>query len=216
MIPITDDRLFTKPADTNVFTNTPFYTAEEYEYEYPVMLLGMPNIFSINLQDDIIEFMTSTPPAFTVNMHEVIDFACFYYSDWDTAHMAVMDEFIEVNALDEIRQHLVRACYDYATAEKELQRQIDMLSEALRKFITTVLSVLARANVPAIMDFGSCYRLENIDDWGNVFFKIQPPDRIFDEIENSCLLARKAVEPTITKITNTIILTGDAWSPGNY
>jgi hypothetical protein len=213
-VPILDDRLFTKPADTNLFTSTPFHTAEEYEQEYPLLLMRGPELFSINLQDDLIEFITSVPPGFKADIHEVIDFACFYYSDWDTAHMAVLDEFIEANALDEIRRNMMIAHYDFFTAEKELQRQIDMLSDALRKFVNVILGMLARANVPAIMDFGSCYRLFKVDDFGNVFFRLENPTRVYDEVENSCLLTKKVIEPKQPEIRFPTTLVSDL--PGNY
>lgn len=208
-VPIMDDRLFTKPIDTNLLTTTPFYTAEEYEQEYPRLTMRMPEMFSINLQDDVIEFITSVPPGFSATIEEVIDFACFYYSDWDTAHMAVIDEFVEVTALNDVRKNLTLACYDFFTAEKELQRQVEMLSDALKKIVNVILGVLARCNVPAIMDFGSCYRLMRVADNGDVYFKMEVPSRVYDEIENSCLLTKKPFE-----LSQAIIIPNDL--PGNY
>lgn len=213
-VPILDDRLFTKVVDSKTMTSVPFHTAEEYEQEYPILCMRMPETFSINLQDDILEFITSVPPGFDATIHEVIDFACFYYSDWDTAHMAVIDEFIEVTVLDDLRKRLMLHNYDFFTAEKELQRQVDILSEALKKIINVVLSVLARAGVHSIMDFGSCYRSVNITDNGDVFFKLETPSRVYDEIENSCLLSKKPLQPQQLSLDLPMVLTNDL--PGNY
>lgn len=215
-VPIQDERLFIQAPDTKLFTSTPFYTADEYEAQYPIIIMQKPEIFSINLQQEIMEFVTSCPPGFKAQVHEIIDFGCFYYSDWDSAHMAVLDEFIEVGAADDVRQNLTIGLYDALEAEKELQRQLEMLSEALKKFLTVILGVLARCDTPAILDFGSCYRLMRIDDFGNVYFKMEIPSRVFDEIENSERVNRKLLEPLADLGMGSTIILPAGGLPGNY
>lgn len=215
-VPIQDERLFVQTPDTKLFTSTPFYTADEYDLEYPLIVTRKPEMFSINLKNEIMEFMTSCPPGFKAQVQEIIDFGCYYYSDWDSAHMAVLDEFIEVGAADDVRKELTLGLYDAFEAEKELQRQLEMLSEALKKFLTVILGVLAHCDTPAIENFGSCYRLHHIDDLGNAYFKMEIPSRVYDEIENSERINRKLLEPlSDLGMGNTIILTPDGL-PGNY
>ena len=215
-VPNQDNRLFMQELDMNLFTIIPYYTPDEYEQQYPLLLMKKPEIFSINLKDELMEFATSCPPGFTISVHEVIDFGCFYYADWDTAHMAIVDEFIEVGVTDTIRQHLINACYDVSSADEEFQRQLEILSEALRKLLTVILGILARCDAPSIMDFGSCYRLFRIDDFGNVFFKMEVPSQVFDAVENSELVSKTlTLEPVENMVENTIILSAGGL-PGNY
>jgi hypothetical protein len=182
-VPITDDRLHTLGVDENKLHEVPFYEDCEYEQAYPILNRLLPEMFSVNLKGPIEQFLAKIPPTFGVTVHEVIDLACYYYSDWDSV-VAVTDEFIHVGALQEIRKNMVLAHYDTVTAEAEIQRCIDMLSEAVRELINIVVGMLSRNNVPAIMDFGSSYKLARIDDFGNAYFSMATPSAVYDAVEN--------------------------------
>lgn len=184
-VTINDDRLHTLGVDNNLLTSVPFYEDCEYEQMYPLLSVTLPEMFSVNLRDAIGQFLSQVNPAFGVTVHEIIDLACYYYSDWDSV-VAVTDEFLHVGAIGEMRKHMNAALYDTIAGEIEMQRQIDMLSDAVKQFIGIIIGVLSRNNVPAIMDYGSCYKLTHIDDFGNVYFKMSVPSAVLDAVDNAC------------------------------
>ena len=57
-----------------------------------------------------------------------------------------------------------------------------VLSGALTTFIGIIIGMLTRARIPAITEYGCCYRLENIDDFGNVFFRLRNPSQVFADL----------------------------------
>lgn len=191
-IPITDDRYFTAGTDHEVLFDTPFYTSEEYDEVYPTLVETMPGIFSVNLKEAMTKFATSSPPAFGVSLEEVIELACYYYADWDSV-VAVTDELVRTETTHELRKSLTAVFLDVQAAEHELQNQLAMLTESLRDFINIVVGVLSRSNIPSIMDFGCCYRFYQIDNAGNVYFKIAVPEVVYKTVEQAtdcCALQR--------------------------
>lgn len=180
--PVMDDRYFTLGTDNNILQNVLLYEATQYEQAYPGLCFSKPEMFSINLQDEIAHFITKAPPMFEVNVDCVIELACYYYCDWDSV-VAVTDEFIHADVLNKVRTNLISAQYDLAHAEELLQDHIVMLSEALQRFIGVIIGVLSRMGAPAIMDYGSCYRLENITDNGDVYFRLRNPTQVYAELE---------------------------------
>lgn len=178
---IGDDRYFTSGTDNVILQEIELYDSDQYEREYPRISSTMPEIFCVNLQDEILRFMTTASPQFEIDIEDVIDLACYYYCDWD-AVVAVTDEFVNDYVLDKVRKSLVLAQYDVKTAEDMLQDLIVMLGEALKHFIGIIIGVLSRAGVPAIMDYGSCYRMKYIDNFNNIFFQLRNPPQVYDEI----------------------------------
>lgn len=181
-IPVTDNRYFTLGVDNLLLEQVSVYTADEYELAYPLISSSMPNIFSANLRDEIELFVTSAPPAFKVPIDDLISLSCYYYNDWESVN-AVTDDVIKAEAVENLRKSLLRASYDSVTADEMLQEQIAMLTEALQRFIGVIVGVLSRAGVPAIMDYGSCYRLSNLDNIGNVYFTIRTPSSVYVELD---------------------------------
>jgi hypothetical protein len=186
--PITDDRLHTLGVNLDILHEVPFYEDCEYEQVYPVLSATLPEIFSVNLFKELSQFVSQVLPIWGVTAYEIIDLACFYYSDWDSILLATED-FISAGAMYEVRQNMIAAHYDLVVAEAEIQRQLDMLKEASRELIDIVVGALSRNNVPAIVNFGSSYKLHNIDDFGNVYFKMVTPQAVYDAVDNqTCLL----------------------------
>lgn len=180
--PVQDDRYFTAGTDNVILQNIPLYDAEQYEQIYPFLFAVKPEIFSINLRQELGQFIASAPPMFGVNADCVIELACYYYCDWDSV-VAVTDEFIQADVINKVRDSLIAAHYDVAYAENMLQEYISVLSQALTQFIGVVIGVLSRMGAPAIMDYGCCYRLEQIDDNGNVYFRLRNPTVVYAELE---------------------------------
>lgn len=192
-VPIKDDRYFTLGIDSNLFQSTPLYEADEYEGMFLLTISHMPAIFSLNLRQEISQFAISVPPAFNITIHEVIDVACYYYADWDSPVIAT-DDFIDQQIVHSLREGLISAGIPSIMVENEVDRQIEMLSETLRNFIGMIIGVLSRCDVPAIVDFGSAYRLESIDECGNVFFKITPPEAVYQAIEDNIQATQVATQ----------------------
>jgi hypothetical protein len=192
-VPIKDDRYFTLGVDSNLFESTSLYEANEYEGMYRLTISHMPAIFSINLRHEISQFVISVPPAFDITMHEVIDVACYYYADWDSPVIAT-DDFIDQQVVHSLREGLLVAGIPPLMVEREVDRQVEMLSETLKNFIGMIIGILTRCDVPAIVDFGSAYRLERIDECGNVFFKITPPEVVYQAIEDNIHATRAATQ----------------------
>lgn len=187
---ITDDRYFTAGTDNAILNEVQLYEPEMYEQSYPFIESTMPAKFSVNLYDEIIEFTTKAPPQFEIVIEEVIDLACYYYCDWDSV-VAVTDEFLHIEALERARRSLTLANYDVKAAEEILQDMIVMLSDALKRVIGIIVGVLSRANAPAVVDYGSCYRLTGIDPYGNAYFELKNPSVVFatlegDELRQQC------------------------------
>ena len=185
-----ETRFFTLGVDENILKNTGFYTDEEYDAIYPLISNNMPEMFSINLREQIVQFGTTRPPQFNISVHEVIDLACHYYADGDSIR-AVTDEFVNDQALAIMRLQLGKTYLDPRTVEQVLHSQIEMLGEAIKDVISVVISALSRFNVPAVEDFGSVYRLTNIDDIGNAFFQLQSPDIVSALIQENTKLNLK-------------------------
>lgn len=183
-VPFENTRYHTLGSDSKLLEKTALYSDKEYELAYPFILRTKPALFSLNLRDEIAQFLTTAPPAFNATVHEVIDVACYYYSDWDSP-MVVTDEFIDDQVLTSMRLQMALLPYTPQEAEDAVQFQIQMLSEALRTFISVIVGALARYGSAAVEDFGSIYRLDNIDEAGNVFFKIIPPDAVFEAVQEN-------------------------------
>lgn len=185
-----ETRFFTLGVDDKILQSTGFYNDEEYEAIYPFISNNMPEMFSINLREQIIQFGTTRPPQFNISVQEVIDLACYYYSDTDSIR-AVTDEFVDDQALAVIRLQLTKTHADPRTVERILHSQIEMLGEAIKDVISVVISTLSRFGVAAVEDFGSVYRLTNIDDIGNAFFQLQSPDIVTALIQENTKLNLK-------------------------
>lgn len=181
-IPVSDDRYFTSGTDNNLLQEIPLYEPEQYEEIYAKLSTIMPEMFSINLKEEIMEFTTTAPIQFEIAVDHVIDLACYYYCDWDSV-VAVTDEFLHAEIKNKVMRSLTLAHYDTASADAMMQDLIVMLSEALQKFINAIIGVLSRTSAPAIMEYGCCYRLNNIDHFGNVFFILKNPTQVYSELE---------------------------------
>lgn len=192
-VPITDNRYFTCGVDSTLFESTPLYEANEYEGMYLWMISHMPAIFSLNLRQEISQFIIAVPPAFNITIHEVIDVACYYYADWDSPVIAT-DDFIDQQIVHSLREGLLLSGIPPLMVEREVDRQVEMLSETLRNFIGMIIGVLSRCDVPAVVDFGSVYRLDNIDVHGNAFFKITPPEVVYQVIDDNIEATRAATQ----------------------
>ena len=190
-VPFETTRYFTQGTNHALLLETPFYTEDEYSNVFQLLSSNVPEMFSINLREQIVQYGTTIPPQFNVSIHEVIDLACYYYSDWDCIR-AVTDEFVDDQALALLRSQLSKSYSEPKALEAALQFHIEMLSEAVRDIINVVIGVLCRFNVAAVEDFGSIYRLTNIDDTGNVFFQIQSPDVVSAHIQENVKLNKLA------------------------
>lgn len=183
-IPINDDRFFIGGLDSLIMQSIPTYEEEEYRVLYPEIQRRLFNTFSINMQEAIVEFITTVSPLLHVDIKDVIDLACFYYNDMDSV-VSIVDEFVDEKTTNDILNELILAHYDVQAANQLLEAQIAMLTDALRPFIDLITGVLSRAGVPAIFNYGSCYRLFNIDDSYNVYFTIRNPDSVYEELFGS-------------------------------
>lgn len=185
-----EDRYFMRGIDHSLLEEVSTYTEYEYEFRYPLIQMSMPQLFSINMLDELNKFMTSVPPHFDVEVEEVIDQACYYYCDWDSV-VAVTDEFLNTAIIEEVRVALVQNYESTVRADNVLQDSIAILSSALQTLIAAVIGVLARIGAPAITDYGCCYRLHRIDNSGNVYFNLMNPSQIFQYLENDiCQLGK--------------------------
>ncbi len=179
--PINDDRFFMGGLDNSILQDIPTYEVDEYRLMYPIIQLRLAHKFSINMQEEITEFITSVSPLLQVDVPAVIDLICFYYNDIDPV-ISVADEFVDNQKVEEIFNTLVQLHYDTETAQQLLEAQIAVLTDAMRPFIEVITGVLSRVGVPAIYNYGSCYRLSNIDSVYNVFFTIRHPDNVDEEL----------------------------------
>lgn len=183
-VPIGDDRFFLMGVDRDILHRTDHYLADEYERAFPLIETTYPRAFSINLRDDIVAFLTSAPPAFKVTVDEVIDLACFYYSDWDSI-VAVADEFIQAQTIEDIRQSLRLAGLCTMAVEQQTQTLVIMLSDALKRFLGVIIGMLSRTNAPMIADYGCCYRVGAMFDDGTVLFQLSNPSVVYAYIEDN-------------------------------
>lgn len=186
LLPFHDNNFFTQGVDYGIMQNVPFYSFEEYESVFLSLLSSSPELISINLRDAILKLSTSYSPTFTVSTHEIIDIACQYYADYDSIN-AVTDEFVNDQLIASLKLHL-KALYQQATneeIEKQIQLEIDMFSESVKEFMAVIVGALSRYNVPIVEDFGSVYRLTNIDEFGNVFFQLAAPNEIHSVLEQN-------------------------------
>lgn len=187
---ITDNRYFTLGVDDILSQNLDAYDVEQYEREYPRISSTMPELFSINLKEEIENFITKAPPQFKITIEQVIELACYYYSDWETM-VAVIDEFIQIEVLFEAKKNLILTSLDIDRDTLILEELMGMLSEALTNFIGIIIGMLTRAGIPAIAEYGCCCRLENIDDYGNVYFRLCNPSQVYAELEGGLYHGRQ-------------------------
>lgn len=180
-VPITDNRYFTLGVDEELSTKIEAYDPEVYEREYPRISTQLPEMFSINLKGEMEVFITSSPPQFEVTVNRAIDLACYYYSDWDTM-VVVMDEFIHTEVFHKAEKDTLAARHASPEAAARLEEAMIALSEALTAFVGVIIGMLTRARIPAITEYGCCYRLENIDDYGNVFFRLRNPSQVYADL----------------------------------
>lgn len=180
-IPITDNRYFTLGVDEELSLKVDAYDPEQYEREYPRISSTMPELFSLNLIGELETFITSAPPQFEVTAERAIELACYYYSDWDTM-VVVIDEFIHTEVFFKAEKDTVAARHISPEAAARLEEAMVTLSVALTNFIGVIIGMLTRARIPAITEYGCCYRLEDIDDNGNVFFRLQNPSQVYADL----------------------------------
>ncbi|BAW19132.1 hypothetical protein [Ralstonia phage RP31] len=182
-VPIGDDRYFMQGVDNLLLSEIPVYSDDEYELRWPLIQLSYPQLFSINMLGEMDTFLTSMPQQFEVEIEEAIDLACFYYCDWDSV-VAITDEFLNEAIIEEARVGLIRNLGCAVTAETALQDSMAMLTTALQTFLNSIIGVLSRTGAPAIQDYGCIYRLDHIDDFGNVYFRMMNPSQIFYYLES--------------------------------
>lgn len=180
-VPINDDRFFLSPLDTRLLMDVPFYTEEEYTKSFNGVCLRYPHIFSINLHNEIVEFVTSVSPLLSISVATIIDAACFYYRDLD-AGFNVVDDLVSKEKMDAILHTLMLEHYDLETANILLDAQLALLLESSRKMINVVEGIMSRMNVPAILTFGSIYRLDKVDNNNTVYFIRRTPEQVYDEL----------------------------------
>ena len=177
-VPITDNRYFTLGVDDALAQEVPCYDSEEYESAFPSLATVLPEMFSLNLKSELEVFLTSSPPQFEVTADRAIDLACYYYSDWETMGV-VIDEFIHTEVFQKAEKDMLAVRHLHPEAAAHLDEAMIILSGALTTFIGVIIGMLTRARVPAITEYGCCYRLENIDDFGNVYFRLRNPSQVF-------------------------------------
>lgn len=180
--PITDNRYFTLGVDNELSKIIDVYDPETYEREYPRISTQFPDMFSLNLKSEMEVLVTSSPQQFEVTAERAIELACYYYSDWDTM-IVVIDEFIHTEIFHKAEKDTIALRHIDAEAAARLEEAMIMLSEALTTFIGVIIGLLTRARIPAISEYGCCYRLENIDDYGNVYFRLCNPSQVYIELE---------------------------------
>lgn len=180
---MSEGRYFLMGVDPLTLEDVAVYTEDEYEFRWPLIRMSYPEMFSINLFDAMNEFLTSSPQQFDIEIEEAIDLACFYYCDWDSVK-AITDDFLNAAVIEEARVSLIRTYGSSDRADSVLQDSIAVMTSALQAFISTVISVLGRVGAPAIVDYGSCYRLDRISDSGDVYFKMRNPCQVFYYLEN--------------------------------
>jgi hypothetical protein len=189
MIPIRDKRYFMGGVNSLILQATRVLTAEEYERIFPQIESSYPTLMSINMRDAMETFITNAPPSFNVTVDDVFDCSCFFYSDWDSI-VAVTDEFIQAQGVEDVRRWLLQVDPDPEVAEARLQDLILMLDAALKNLISTIIGVLSRANAPAIIDYGCCYRLNSIRNDGTVVFQLSNPSVVYQDIEDDVIAIR--------------------------
>ena len=177
-VPITDNRYFTLGVAEDLAPEIPCYDSGEYESAFPSLSTVLPEMFSLNLKNELEVFITTVPPQFEVTADRAIDLACYYYSDWETM-VVVIDEFIHTEVFHKAEKEILAARISQPEAVARLENDMMVLSGALTTFIGVIIGMLTRARIPAIAEYGCCYRLENIDDYGNVFFRLRNPSQVF-------------------------------------
>lgn len=182
-VAIEDDRYHLQGVDHLKMSNAKVYTDEEYALYYGMLRTSYPDMFSINLFKQMNELLSTVDLAFDIQLEEVIDFACYYYCDWESV-VAITDEFISAQCIQDLHSSLLKGLEDPVKASVALAEFVGILNSALQKFITDIISVLSRTSAPAIIDYGCCYRLDGIDDHGNVFFKLQTPDQVYEYLDS--------------------------------
>lgn len=180
-IPIKDDRYFLQKLNTKLLMNVPLYNEEEYTKSFPALCLKYPLIFSINLQEAVVEFNTTVSPLLEVTINTILDSACFYYGDLD-AGFNILDDLVSKEKMESIVKYLMVENYDLRTAEELLEAQTALLLECSRKVINIVEGIMSLMNVPAILNFGSIYRLDRIDNNYTVYFIRRTPEQVYDEL----------------------------------
>lgn len=183
MVPFGDNRYFTAGADNALMQNTELYEVDNYDLMFGMIAQSYPNTICINLREEMDQFLASAPPVFDIKIEEIIELACFYYCDWDSV-VAVTDEFLQAQTIEDLRQELAKHIADENALQERVNDTIAVLSQALQRFIGVVIGVLTRANAPAIVDYGCCYRLESIWDNGTVFFQLCNPARVRANLED--------------------------------
>lgn len=180
-IPITDNRYFTLGVDDELARSLDIFDPQEYEREYIRMSIEMPELFSLNLKEEIEILITTSPPRFRVDPDRAIELACYYYSDWNTM-VTVIDEFIQTELYMRAEKELILSQDCTPEVIEKLDEEAILVSGALTRFIGVIIGLLTRAGAPAITEYGCCYRLENIDDFGNVFFRLRNPSQVYADL----------------------------------
>lgn len=142
-----------------------------------------PIVFSINLQTELLNLFSSVPPSVTVEVGDIIDFACYIYDDLES-HFSPIDEFLDATDINTLRTTLSSATYDVTEASKLTDEVLEVFNSGLIAFIRIITGILQKTCAPSVVNYGSVYRFDTADHFGNVFFRIRNAQDITNELEN--------------------------------
>lgn len=160
--PQSEDDYFRSGINNLILSEMPVYSPGEV-FKNSRLLSNVPQLLTINLSRELSNLHTCLHPELNMDIEDIINMACYYYCDWDSV-VAVMDEIISPEQNKKLQDMLVYS------SQEAYDNVMAVMTGGVTQFVAVIIGFLSKANSPAIMNYGSIYRLHSISTSGLVAF----------------------------------------------